>query len=268
MLYSTIIDELGDDWLLSPGNVRKRLGTCRTADRLIPFLTTKCGFISARRTPLGASLTLSTNHVAPLATIGAMRWLVESHVARVLMVDCSSTNDVQSLLPCQHALARLEQIYDERRNKPNYERRNVDVAFTPFADRWEVALEVLKARAPKDATLRILAKLFDGHFTISIRNAEGRYVIESAGPALEAYGGSLGAVGNGRAFDDLSDQAYGRWIADHYSSFRASDAPTAEFVEATIGASTNSQLHLRYNRLIIPFEADHREHLFVAAAVN
>jgi hypothetical protein len=264
-----LVDDKGEAWVADPQAIRRRLQTDRSGETLIYYLVQRAGFVFCRRGRHGSLINFDRQHVNPHALVGTMRWVAEHRPDRLLFKTTSNQRTTETLLVRETALAFLQVVFDERRQRPRYQATKVALARTLFAERWEIAAEILHADIDRETQTRILGKLFNGHFTLSHRNDQtGHYIIDYAGPAFGKYNASIGSALVGKEFSDVLDTEYGRWIADHYAKITPSDGPIGESVDATIAASTISPIRMRYKRLILPYENASRNHLLVASAVG
>jgi hypothetical protein len=273
-----LVDDRGETWTDSSMLLSKTLGTGRTGPDLIRYLVQSVGFIHIRYGQTGSIINYAHDAATQCALIGTLYWLMDNRPERVMLEPFPNSTSPRQLLPYAHALKHIAALCDARTTRPLFSRRPMIMDESPFAVRWEAAKEILASNDINDSVrLLILDKLLQSYFTVSRKDRDtGRYIVQHVGNGIthhvlrgvESNRPALGAIESGKPFSEIADPDYGRWLDSTFMAISDDTEPFAEYVEATLGATTANAKMIRYSRLVLPFVRASDTYLLTASDIR
>jgi hypothetical protein len=245
-----VFDEQGNNWSLGD-ELKRYIGTHRPDASLAWYCVNKLGYVLADTKPSGVIfVSFSEDIVGRVALVALLQWLHDQPAGRFVFYQ-GGLNARPCLIPSlQEARRRIGDLLAASTPAYAFEVAELSAAVSPFRKIWQVAQEIHVADMPEAMKLRLFDKLFDGRFTLSLRNSEsGDFVISTVGSAILDY--QFADRDQYTTFRGMHDREYGHWIADGLKRLGTNEASRFQLVTAPLKflARPNRVLH-RYSRLL------------------
>jgi hypothetical protein len=257
------IDDEGRRWQ-SPAKLADDLNSRMSEVDFRRFVVSQMGFVRLHRTAKNLEIELDSRTANPVALTGLLQYIHEAFAASVVFHDRSNPRSISIAWSIADARKYVGGLLASNGTKLRHSFRNIDPRSTVFADKLSAAEDIATSHdVPIPAKLRLFEKLFAGRFTFNTFDTEsGEYRIQRCGSELKAIDQFLGESAVGRDYREMTDKAYGTWVAETLKG-KTEDRISAHEVDAMFDAQTGVRRYC-FTRLLLPMPTASARHLWIA----
>ena len=168
-----------------------------------------------------ANRTLASATVASKAMVGAIVWLAQSPLQRVWLHDETMPGGGDRICSKTEAVRVLSDLIERQVQRPDFQLWKLPLERSLFADKWQIARDIVTGRMTARTRSMLLDRLFRGSYTLMRRpSTREHYVPHDIGAQLLAYKSYIGDVRIGRRFNTLEARSYGQWLDAGFAAVR------------------------------------------------
>jgi hypothetical protein len=268
MLQTYLFDDKGELWDGRSRELADALDASLPSDDLRKYVVRNLGFIAVTENSGSVRLQLRPAVVSQMALSGLLYWMHDRTVERVL-ISCLDGEWSHELVASREeavrrllARAKLDPI-DREGDFLNKPRPLHDL---PPTSPLRAMLDAWSECSGKYDRER-LHRLLDEALQVEPMAQSPGLLVKEIGTGFNNHATRWLSRIKGLRVEDQPDYAYGQWIASLYREVLQSRAPSLHDVDAVIRWPHQPRVSYRYQRLMVPFEAESRSTLVLGATV-
>ena len=273
MLQTYLFDDKGELWDGRSRELADVLDASLSSEDLRKYVVRNLGFIAVMENSGSLRLQLRPAVVSQMALSGLLYWMHDRTVERVL-ISCLDGEWSHELVATREEAVRLLLA----RAKLNPVEREGDFLNKPrplndlapasplraMLDAWSEC----SGKYDRERLHRLLNEALHGRYMLVEPMAQSPgLLVKEIGTGFNNHAVRWLSRIRGLRVEDQPDYAYGQWIASLYREVLQSRAPSLHDVDAVIRWPHQPRVSYRYQRLMVPFEAESRSTLVLGATV-
>ena len=273
MMQTYLFDDKGELWDGRSRELAEALDASLPSEELRKYVVRNLGFIAVMENSGSLRLQLRPAVVSQRALSGLLYWMHDRAVERVL-ISCLDGEWSHELVASREeavrrllARAKLDPV-DREGDFLNKPRPLHDL---PPASPLRAMLDAWSACSGKydrERLHRLLNEALHGRYMLVEPMAQSPgLLVKEIGTGFNNHAVRWLSQIRGLRVEDQPDYAYGQWIAGLYREVLQSRAPSLHDVDAVIRWPHQPRVSYRYQRLMVPFEAESRSTLVLGATV-
>jgi hypothetical protein len=273
MLQTYLFDDKGELWDGRSRELADVLDASLPSEDLRKYVVRNLGFIAVTENSGSLRLQLRPAVVSQMALSGLLYWMHDRAVERVL-ISCLDGEWSHELVASREEavrrlLARIKLHPIDREgdflNKPR------PLHDLPPASPLRAMLDAwseCSGKYDRERLHRLLNEALHGRYMLVEPMAQSPgLLVKEIGTGFNNHAVRWLSRIKGLRVEDQPDYAYGQWIASLYRAVLQSRAPSLHDVDAVIRWPHQPRVSYRYQRLMVPFEAESHSTLVLGATV-